>query len=337
MENNYVIKMVLFGRSPKKNLKLFFLCLNAKDESKMELTAAIEKLWDEPGRELLILHNPNEEKIFRDPSFDILLKFLRLELTKDELYYHPVFILSILLSNVKVIRNDNKLIGHTNITRNRLGLKVQKISLNKYQKIFIKDENVEIGLKLPTIVTPETIKRIKFEEVEIKRHPQLRRILRDYFQIHGVQVSMEQLECKLIELNIDSDDYSYFDADELFMYNQKYNIDTYVELLPIELKSLIVNSIDENVYLTLEDLKKNNVHSIIEIFDGLTNTVINKVNDGEDMSMSDIVKNINIDEISKQIKNLNTGNSIKDLFNNIEENYGIGNIISGISEKINAP
>lgn len=295
----------------------------------MELIDVVNKLWKEPGKELLIIYNPKGHKLFKSSSFDNLLKFLNLNLKKEELYYHPVTILASLLSISNVFRYDEKI---NSIGSNKISYKIEKVLLNKYQRIFVKKEGINIGLNLPEIVTPDNINNIIHSDINFIRPPQLRRILRDYFKCIKIDINMTELERKLLELEINSPEYSYLDADELFMSDKKYYENTYMELIPIELKEIIYNYIDQDEYVNIQNLRGKISNNLPNLIKGIVTKVSDKVNNGEDMSMMDIISSLDINNIGKELKDMGL-NSIKDLLETIEEDYGMGNILSEINSK----
>ena len=75
----------------------------------------------------------------------------------------------------------------------------------------------------------------------IKRHPQLRRLLKRYCSVENILFNEKELKSKLTELGVGNNIYSYYDADELIM---RLPHGTYFEILPDDLKNMVTKLID---------------------------------------------------------------------------------------------
>ena len=297
----------------------------------MELTTVVNKLWEEKGIELLICYDKQNQTIFKTLFFSNLLRLLNLKLNNEELYYHPVTILGCILCNDGIFKND------VIRSKYKIELGVDKINLNKYQKVITNNGKLITTLILPEIVTPETIKNIKYNNIKIRRPPQLKRILKRYFTLLGLEYSFYKLEHTLIELEINNIEYSYLDADEIILYNTKFEADrinNYIDLIPTEIKNIITLYIDQEEYFNLQDLLVEDSKSLNGIVNKISNTITNKINSGEDVSIIDLLKDMNIKDQFIDLKESIGINTFQDMFNKVQDEYGIGNIIADIQRKV---
>lgn len=255
---------------------------------------SINRVWNLPSKEFLIV---KDYKIH--PQTKDLYKFLNVNTLDNDFSLQPINTFLYLLTNP-----ENNLI---------------KIDLNDYQEVEIKGNQQIIKLKFPTIVTPENVKSYNYIR-NIKRHPQLRRLVVKYLKSIDWEYNLE----KLRNLNPTNEVYDYMDADEVVLYKNYEG--TYFELLPLELKKIICDHVDS---LTIfENDKMETSNPIQNALENITNIILDTNNQLQDASILDIYNNLSQSGKLNELQNfIGDGNSFLNYFRN-------GNILSDLSSII---
>lgn len=289
----------------------------------MELIAAINKLWEYPQKEYLLLYNSNGSKVrLTTECKEIFYMFGFNSLDPQQIQISPILIFLYLINNKYFVEKDEYALGLET---------VQQIQLNKYQQWKIEDQCVEIVLKLPKIVSPYELRNFEYKEYNITRPPQLRRTLMQYCDKHNV--IKNDLKQQLLNLGVNNPVYSYEDADEIAIYDPKYYADTYIEMLPKELKDIIVEYIESFNYLSNEkELPPKD--KLLSIIDDVTQKVKVSMQGGQDMSIIDIFNDINQNGGFGDINELMRSRSPVDLLNHINNEIGFSTIIENIKNNL---
>ena len=299
----------------------------------MELITLVDELWKYPSVELLFVHEVTGENLYKVNTFINLLKILNIDVSREELFIHPVTVFASILSNQGIFKHDDKPTGEGGTPKE---LVIKKISLNKYQKISLRYGEIIKELKLPNSITPTTIREMKYKDVSIMRPPQLRRTIIDYFRLLKIEINVVDLEYKLIETDIDNPIYSYLDADEIFFKECKYYKDTQFELLPQELVDIIKYYMDNCEYISKNDLTRDHSPQTSVMLQKIISPILNNINQGQDMSLMDIITDFDFGGLINTIKEKQEGpKNIVNIINDITEEYGIGNMINNIGKQIN--
>ena len=254
-----------------------------------------------PGEEMLIVH---DNKINKLSLYPIIKKLM---INRDKyICCHPLVIFSYIAINTDPLIENSEIF---------------KISINKYQDLNINSNGINIKVK-----TFDTINDIMFNNINITRYPQLRRLLFQYYRLIGKHFDNKSLYNKLIDLNVDNKNYNYYDADEqVLLFDYK---GTYLELLPIELKNIIIEHVDDFDYITTDDLKYTD--PFINLIEKITDNVLKD----NDKSILDIMNDIEITNELNEAKNFVSGNNSDwDLLKYITTDLGLGTIFGVVGKK----
>ena len=131
-----------------------------------------------------------------------------------------------------------------------------------------------------------------------------------------------------------SQEYTHLDADEIVLYHSKEDAYNYIDLLPIEIKNIITLYIDEEKYFNLSDLNMEDPKSLTSIMNKLSNTITDQMKTGEDMSLIEVLKKIDIISQFDNMKDSMGINTFQNIFDKLQNEYGIGNIISDMQKKV---
>lgn len=300
------------------------------DECSKELNVIFDKMWKYSGRDYLIVYHPEGIHLFKVHTFNNLLNLLGLNGPIKEAYIHPIIIFAVLGSNIGALGYDRK---YPIEFRPHNDLVVNKINLNKYQDWFIKNKQVTTKLKLPTDLTVGV--PLIFTEMLNERHPQLRRILKEYFILIDQKFDEGLLYTslkKLLGININKTEYSYLDADEVFLYNEEWYSGTYFEQVPIELKKIIIENIDRNKYLSREVIFAKD-EPIIKAIENIVDTI----KETDDASIFDIIGKVSnegyLDELFTQIRT--TPQADQSMYRYITSGVGMNTIKDIVTNKLN--
>ena len=293
----------------------------------MELIEAINKLWEYPSTEILVTYDLKDNKLYIDKHLDNLINFLKLEIDKHQMLIHPITIFLVLCHDVGSLTCDK-------LFRVKPLLNVKKITLNKYQDYFIEKGKVDIKLKVPEKITPDTIKNMKYDELKLSRPPQLRRILINYSKLLNVEFDVSKLKRKLKHLDTINTAYSYLDADETVLYDQKWYENTFIELLPFEIKKIISDYMDIFEYIRKDDIFAADHNELMAIMGNVAGNVMKNIKENEDMNIMDIINNINNNGNLDEINNLVKNTSPEGLFRYVDNEIGFGNLFESIKDKI---
>jgi len=286
----------------------------------------IRSMWDQLQDEFLVVYHPDGSTLFKIHTFENLMKILGVGSKGHDLYIQPAVIFACLGSNFGAINYD---ISHNNHFTHT-SLIIKKIKLNRYQDWYVKNGTLNLKLRVPEIITSDD--KYTFDEIKISRHPQLRRILKDYFRLIDESFNEQKLALRLLELSIINGNYSFEDADELVLLDDFVCQETYLELLPIELRRIIVNMISEDTYVSLKDINKKLNDPVITLAEKITD----ELKDTQDASIMDLINNAkesgHLNEMIEFIKS--DPNSGGNLYTYITSQVGLNNLFDIINNKI---
>jgi len=281
----------------------------------------IKLMWGQPRKEYLIIYHPEGIHLYKTNTFTNLLRILNTPGNSQQLYCQPVVIFACLGGESGAIEYEGT--GT---------LQVKKITLNDYQDYAIKDGQIQIKIKLPEVITPETISTFKFESIGLKRPPQLRRIIREYYELIGKPFDEGRLHQRLENLMTDNKEYLFEDADELILrLNPK---GTYFQELPKELNEIIIEYLNEFNYIKADELYKKN-NPVLNLMEEITDTVLKENTSMENLSLFDILSKMRDDgsqlKVNELLKNSQDTNFLQTMMSEV----GLKNIMDTINNKIN--
>lgn len=300
-----------------------------RDPLAIQLNEIFGKMWQCPGKEYLLVYHPESIYLFKIQTFSNLLSVLGLSISTQEGYLDPAIVFSCIGSYMGAISYDRK---YPVEFKPHGALIIDKITMNKYQSWYIKNKNIAIKLGVPTELGEKSSQISSFQEITIKRHPQLRRILKEYFMLIDQKFDEALLKSKLDSLGIKGIEYSYLDYDELFLLNKEWFEGTYFEEVPIELKKIIIGIIDEDRYLSREKIfmKDEPIIRTIE-------NILDVITESDNASMMDIYeKALSLGYLDEFIQQMQTDQSANgNIYKYITSSVGLNNIKDIVNGKIN--
>lgn len=294
-----------------------------------------ECMWNYPSKEILILYHPDGTHMFRIPIIERLIKFFKIKTTDQLVHSNPAIILSFLGyhgSEYHITKNILENLMESVVEEREISSKsftIKKISLNKYQKFSIKNGDIIIGLKMPKMLTPDNFRTFKYTDNNNRilncRHPQLRRILKKFFEVIDAPFNELILAQGLLELSINNDDYLFEDADELILRDNTLCEGTYFELLPKELKEIIIGCVTDTIIINLKDTNYNS--PLVEVIEKITDNILEE----QDVNIMDIYNKMNGNGDLEAVVNLVRGDG--DIYKYITSQFGLNNIVNIIKKK----
>lgn len=303
--------------------------LNPEDSNVNELNNIFNKMWNYSSKEFLVIYHPEGLILFKTNTFLNLLKFLGTSPQTTNNYMEPVIIFACIGSYNGALGYDRQ---YPVEFKPHTSLIVDKILLNKYQDLFIENKQLKTRLRIPTNIMPiySDLFRVEpFNDHTVKRHPQLRRILKEYFLLIDQKLDEKILYEKLRELKISSQEYSYLDYDEIFLFDKDLCDGTYFEYVPIELKKIIVGIIDSEKYLSSDLIFAKN-EPIIKAVEN----IVDIISETENASILDIINKLYtggyLIDVFREV-----GNNDNNMYKYITSGIGLNTITDIINNKIN--
>ena len=293
-------------------------------DPKKLLSNTITQLWNQPSQEYLLVYHPQGNSLHKELTFNNLLRLIKINPSGSELYCQPIVIFACLGANCGALNSDTNQ-DQNDFIHNYLDIK--KIGLNKYQEYSLRDGEIIIKLKTPEIITPESINNFKFEHLSLKRPPQMRRILKEYFKLIKVPFDEQLLFFKLEELFADNSSYSFEDADEIFIRYLYHG--TQFERIPEELKEIIISYVSDSSYINPEDLYAKS-NSILNLVENMTENIMKN----GDTSILDIFNNLNsTGDIKNIVNTVHSTTPDNNFVKFLTSEIGIKNIFETIKNK----
>jgi len=220
---------------------------------------SIEKIYEQLSLldlsktvDIIIVYDSKGNTLCKDLRFANVLDILNDNVTIKELQSHPAVIFSVISAEKgAVVPNTMDIYDDYHTT-----LSLKRIKLNQYQDWEINKDikisylNFSKCFSTGSSLTDFLSSVEKLKHKNHTRHPQLRRILKFYYDKIYVNFNEEVLFDTLSQNNDNTDcqwsTYQYYDADELFLYNMKWFKGTLFEKIPIEIKHKIINHINNN-------------------------------------------------------------------------------------------
>lgn len=308
--------------------------MSIEDILSKQLNHVFTKMWKYPSTEYIVVYHPENINLFKINTFNNLLQYLNVNAVTKESYLEPAIVMACMGSSMGAIAYDRK---YPTELRSHEFLLFDKISLNKYQDWYIKDKIVYnklrslVDMNLPNTDRLNPFQIPHFEDLTIHRHPQLRRILKEYFLLIDQKFNDDLLCKKLDILDVKNINYSFLDYDELFLLDYNWYQGTRFENIPMEIKKIIINYIDNDHYL-LPEVIFMKTEPIVKTIENIIDIVV----ETENASVIDIYEKAYnqgyLDDFFKHIKDDPDING--NIYKYITSNVGINNIKDIIDEKI---
>jgi hypothetical protein len=225
---------------------------------------------------------------------------------------HPALLFAILSTDYGIIVISDDFSPST--------LKHEKYGVNKVHcdnfGNYIYDDNNDILL-----INPININYMNTLDKGLVRHPYLKKILSKYCQQHNLEFDEKKLKEKLNILNLKSDIYDFYDADEkIIIVNPE---GTYFDIIPMDIKIIILDLIYDDI-MTI----KTDDNLIDKIMNNLIDRHIGSGTLNID-AISDIYTEFNNDGVLDKLKGDFKNNNL-DLAQFMNKMGGANNIINSL-------
>jgi hypothetical protein len=299
-------------------------------ELQIKLQQVIKDMWDQPQKEYLIMYHPDGNFLYKVITFDNLLRVLNIPSNGQQLYCQPAVVFACLGGSQGALNYDKTLTSSDGLGHSILNVK--KIKLGMYQEYFVKNGNIQIRTKLPDMITPQSISEFQFEPILLKRPPQLRRIIKEYYELIGETFDEKLLCQRLDDLMTDNINYTYEDADELVLRLSPQG--TEFERLPRELIDIIISCLDDINYFKVEELYKKN-NPVLNLMEEITSAVLEEKKTKNDASIFDILNKLQDTGSQSKINELVKNVQSREFFESVMSGVGFKNIVDVINNKVN--
>lgn len=293
--------------------------MDLSDGLDYQVLCLFDKMWNYPGKEMVVVYH-NIQGLSEHIKIPVLAKMFDVKGGSDTVYYHPALVFTCLGIQTEFINTA----GKTSVFKSEI------ITLNRYQECIVHQGKLTIKLKTPKILAPQTYNRLRFEEPSFPRHPQLRRIIKKFITEEGGIFNEDLLKENLTQLGSSALEYSFEDADEIILKNHELCRGCYLELLPSELKNIIIEYIEANIEIPEVIVGIRPIDTLFQAAESVVDNILEEQN----VSIMDVFNkmrnNGSLDPLIKLAQDDQDGN----LYKYMTSQLGLHSIVNVIKKKI---